>query len=452
MERSDAWRQQYRASRARGEGHRDSVLNADTHFGKRRRMAGKPALDTEYRAIQSKGKKRGRVKVKFQEWPEEAVNEYFASGTEYTGEAEAPPEPDDGDASSVSEMLQKITGRKRLAAQRRGRFRRRTRRFGARPVRRSAIRDAILGRQSAADVIKAAAEATRSTPEEVAATVTVAAETYSNAEDLAQASAELAAAAQTETDAQAAAEAQLAAEVLAYTQALAQSQTSDVAPDITVEELLAAYQTVPIPTGMPAYPMPTLAASPLSTTSPLSGASCPTCSDGSTMMKTLPSILAGSPAFAPGGNLPHLLGQGIPNRFGSGPQRTAIPLAANTAIGAGATTQFAFQPVSDIEPGAVMWVAARGVAGFPPPTITALSVSGQNQLYGVAGAGLSQAFADVGNFQAPGVFIPIRIPSNNSFQVSILNNDGANPINVDIVLVGTAVQLVQALAACGVSG
>ena len=101
MERSEAWRQQYRASRARGEGHRDSVLNADTHFGKRRRMAGKEPLNTDYRAIQSKGQKRGRVKPKFQEWPEEAVREFFASGVEYEGPEEAPPEPDDGSGAGM---------------------------------------------------------------------------------------------------------------------------------------------------------------------------------------------------------------------------------------------------------------------------------------------------------------------------------------------------------------
>lgn len=446
MERSDAWRTQYRASRARGEGHRDSVLNADTHFGKRRRMAGKAPLSTDYRAIQSKGSKRGRVKPKFQDWPESAVVEYFASGAEYEGPEEAPPEADDGDTTTITEMVQRATGRKRLQAQRMGRFRRRTRRLGQRPVRRKAIRDAILGNQSAADIIKAAAEAKNTTPEEVAATVTAATETYSTSEDLGQAAAELAAAAQAESDAQAAADAQLAAEVLAYTQALAQVQTSAVAPDITVEELLAAYQTVPIPTGSSQYPMPMLSPS-----LPTMGADCPTCSDGS-MMKTLPSLLAGRPAFAPQGNLSHMLGQGIPNRFGSTAQRTAIPLAANTAIAAGATTNFAFQPVSDIEPGAVLWISFTGNAAAPAPTITALSISGQNQLYGVAGAGLSQVFLDVANFQSPGLFIPIRIPSNNSFQVSVQNNDGANPINVDIVLVGTAVQLVQALASCGVSG
>jgi hypothetical protein len=443
MDRSNAWRTQYRRFRALGEGHRDSVLNADTHFGKRRRMAGKEPLDTESQAIQSKGSKRGRVLPKFQDWPEDAVVQYFATGVAYSDpdDASSAGDADDDDTSDITEMVQRATGRKRLQAQRRGRQRRRM--AALRPRRQAVVRNAILGNQSAADIIREAAAAKGTTPEDVVATVTAATETYSTSEVPGQAAQELAAAAQMETDAQAAAEAQLAAEILAYTQALAQTQTSDVAPDITVDELLAAYQTVPIPPT--SYPMP-MVSMPL----PTSDSSCPSCSDDSNMMK-LPSLLAGAPAFAPQGNLQHLLGSGIPNRNGSPMQRTAIPLAANTGIGAGAATNFTFQPVSDIEPGAVLWVSARGAATFSPPTITALSISGQNQLYGVAGAGLSQAFTDVGNFQSPGLFIPIRIPSNNSFQVTIQNTDGAAGIFVDIVLVGTAVQLVQALAACGVS-
>lgn len=458
MERSDAWRTQYRAARALGSGHRDAVLKADTHFGKRRRDRGLPPLDTPYQAIQSKGDKRGRVKPKYQEWPEDAVKEYLLTGVEYSEPSSGSTisemvqgmdiEADDGDAPEAVESVQRRTGRARRRLQQLGRFRRRGRsRARALPpmVRQKRLRDALLGQQSAADIVRAAAAERATTPEEVIAEVTAATETYSTSDNPGQAAEELAAAAQQETDAAAAEAALLAAQVLSYTQALAATPSSAVAPDLTTGELLDAYQTVPFPTigaaSVPYYPMPTV------------DPTCPTCTTGAPMASILgtpqfPGLMGSTtPAFAPGGNLPHLMGAGIPNRFGSSTQRTAIPLVSNQAIAAGANIQLALQPVSDIEPGAVMWVSFTG--STIPPEITALSVSGQNQLYGVAGAGLSQAFADVANQQAPGVFIPVRIIANNSFQVTITNRDAANPIQVDVALIGTAVQLVQALAVCG---
>ena len=441
MERSEAWRDRYRASRSTGETHKKAVSRADEHFRKRRLLARKDPLRTPPQAIQSKGDKRGRVLPRYSDWTEQEIR----SGARQAGETEDTTTADDTAGSSdVSDMVQQSTGAKRLSYGRRNRWNRRERLNPEARGAASRVATAMQGRRSAGSAIRTAAEAIRVPETEVIASVTTATETLSTATDPAQASAELAAAAAAETDAEIASDAALASEYLAYTAALAADPSSDVPYDITTDEILAGLQTVPLPAPMPNY-APTYA----------STATCPTCTTD-VPMPALPfgGVFAASgstPAFAPQGNVGHLMGRGIPNRYGSTTPRTAIPLATGTAIAAGTTVQLALQPVSEIEPGAVLWVAFAGGAGAPAPTITALSVSGQNQLYGVAGAGLSQVFADVANFQSPGIFIPLRIPSNNSFQVSIQNNDAVNPITVDLVLVGTAVQLVQALAACGAS-
>jgi len=438
MERSSAWRDRYRASRSIDETHKKAVSRADEHFRKRRLLARKDPLRTPPQAIQSKGDKRGRVLPRYSDWTEQEIR----SGARQAGESEDTTTPDDTVGSSdVSDMVQQSTGSKRISYGRRNRWNRRERLTPGGRAAAARVATAMQGRRSAGSAIRTAAEAIRVPETEVIASVTTATETLSTATDPTQASAELAAAAASETDAEIAYDAALASEYLAYTAALAADPSSDVPYDITTDEILAGLQTVPLPAPMPTYAAPT-------------DTTCPTCTDEN--MKALPfgglfGASGNQPAFAPGGNVGHLMGRGIPNRFGSTTQRTAIPLATGTAIAAATTVQLALQPVSEIEPGAVLWVAFQGGAGAPAPTITALSVSGQNQLYGVAGAGLSQVFADVANFQSPGIFIPLRIPSNNSFQVSIQNNDAVNPITVDLVLVGTAVQLVQALAACGAS-
>ncbi len=439
MERSEAWRDRYRASRSAGETHKKAVSRADEHFRKRRLLARKDPLRTPPQAIQSKGDRRGRVLPRYQSWTEEEIR----AGARQAGETDDSTTPDDQEASSsISDMVQSVTGQKRLSYGRRNRWNRRERVTPGARAAISRLSPAIRGRRSAGSAIQAAAQSIRVPESEVIASVTTATETLSTATDPTQAATELAAAAAAETDAEIAADAALAAEYLAYTAALAADPSSDVPYDITTDEILAGLQTVPLPAptiSSPYLPTPT--------------ETCPSCTEGTMPMQKpgLPygGIFASRNAFAPGGDAAHLMGGGIPNRYGSTTQRTAIPMATASPVAAGATVQLALQPVSEIEPGAVLWVSFTG--STIPPTITGLSVSGQNQLYGVAGAGLSQVFADVANFQSPGIFIPLRIPSNNSFQVTLRNNDGALPIAVDLVLVGTAVQLVQALAACGAS-
>ncbi|MDT9547653.1 MAG: hypothetical protein RI826_10005 [Chlorobium phaeovibrioides] len=425
MERSAVWRREYTNARVlHGANHRGAVSDADTYFARRRRKQGKPQLRTPWQAIQSKGDRRGRVLDRYKSMTDDEVRAVLeGAGNTKPTDVDAPPSaPVSAGSVAVAETQAKLE-------ESRARMRRRG--LGGRGdlIRRildpDVTRAASIGRRGMGDEIRRVAAERQVDEATVIAEATAAVEALTTSDDPEVAAIELALAAETLDDDATAAAAEVAAELMQSAATRSAAPSSDVPSDLDVAAFLDVLEDSPRHTTRP---------TPCTDCAPQHGAA----------MADLTRVR--NPAVR------QILGErGAPaHRMGNPKLATALPLLDGAAIAAGVTTTFPISPVSDIEKGAVLFISFTG--STIPPTVTGLSVSGQNQIFGATGVGVAQPFLDIANLQAPGLFIPLKIPANNSFQLTVRNNDGVNPIAVDAVVIGTAVQLSQQLAACGLGG
>lgn len=439
MKRSRDWTRQYLAAYDI-RGHANKVAEADRQINKGRRRRGLSPLDTPPEAIISRGDQKGEVKRAWHDGDPRKGDRDTSGGTTIAGMRRRA-----GSGSAVAEMradsdAQRNAEKAQRDAKRRARRnlersglvspqqRRRTRKNPA-------TAGIVGGSMNIAEVVRSVAADRRKSEAEVAGAAEAVTEAAADdaislvelAEMLDNASREAAAA----NEYEAAEDAAIAAEVAALTALLSEAPVSDIPPTITTADLADALSYFPT----------------------VAGPGACTCQGGTTMMNQNP--LSGLTGMSGGRRATadlasRILGGGIPQRGGSPKQSTVLPLVSGQSIPANTSQTLTITPLSDIEPGSVLWVNAYGLGTATPFAVTGVSVSGQNQLYGASGAGVSEEMVDVTNLQSPGIFIPARIPANNSFSVTVFNRDPTNPISIDVALTGTAVQLVQALQACGI--